>query len=78
MDQDRHGLTPRQAVSQLGNAIRRGDPADTIADARRALTAAKLEASIRAAVDAAPPLTDQQRRNLALLLHPGPATEPAP
>lgn len=68
---DQEGLTPKQAVSQLGNAIRRGESDEAITEARRTLVAAKLEARIREAVAAAPPLTDQQRRDLAALLYPG-------
>lgn len=59
------------ARGRLANASRQGgDPAKRDA-ARRALTAAKLERHIRAAVAAAPPLTTEQRDALARLLTVG-------
>ena len=48
------------------------DKPELIADARRALAVAKLEDYIRRTVDAAPPLTDDQRDRLASLLRGGP------
>jgi hypothetical protein len=54
------------------NALRRhrspDDPA--IADAARDLKATRLADHIRAVVDAAPPLTEEQRARLAALLAP--------
>lgn len=55
--------------ARVANAVLRGD--DEAADlARRDMRAARLELAIRAAVDAAPTLTDDQRRTLAGLLAP--------
>ncbi len=42
--------------------------AEALDDARRALRAARLEDYIRETVDAAPPLSSEQRDRLALLL----------
>lgn len=39
-----------------------------LAEARRELAAAKLENFVKKAVDAAPPLTDEQRERIAALL----------
>jgi hypothetical protein len=66
--------TPRQAArNQVGAAMRRhrdaGHP-EVIA-ARRELTELNLTEQIKAAVDAAPPLTAAQRERLALILNPG-------
>jgi hypothetical protein len=51
-------------------ALTRSRPADDpdLIDARRNLRAARLEDAIRAAVAAAPPLTDEQRTRLAAIL----------
>ncbi|MFD4206251.1 MULTISPECIES: hypothetical protein [Micromonospora] len=56
--------------ARLARAVQRGDDA-TAEDARRDLRAAKLEQAIRAAVDAAPPLTQEQRAHLGSLLVAG-------
>lgn len=48
----------------------RGDPAK-VSVARRDMAAAKLERHIQEVVDAAPPLTQQQREHLASLLTGG-------
>jgi hypothetical protein len=55
--------------AKLASIIRHrsGDQA-AIDDARRNLRAARLEDAIRAAVDAAPPLNDEQRTRLAAIL----------
>lgn len=60
--------------SDLANAIKRGDDEQTQADLRRDLRAARLQQSIREAVDAWPPLTVEQRAELAALLRPAPDT----
>ena len=54
-------------------ALSRHRSGDTQAldDARRNLRAARLEDAIREAVDAAPPLSDDQRAHLARLLKQG-------
>jgi hypothetical protein len=67
-------LTPaeRTARARYGALARHrgtGDP-DTVG-ARRDLRAARLEASIRAAVTEAPPLTYEQRTRLAAILRTG-------
>jgi hypothetical protein len=71
------GSKQRKATSveklrnRLGVAVKHGDP-DEIEAARAALAAAKIEKYIREVVDAAPPLTTEQRERLALLLGSGP------
>lgn len=61
----------QRARSELGKAVRRGDPPERIEDIRRELAEANLEQYIRRVVNAWPPLTPAQRERLALLLHPG-------
>lgn len=56
--------------SRVGVAHRKGDP-KAIAEATRDHAAAKLEDYIRRTVDAAPPLTSEQRDRLTLLLAGG-------
>ena len=46
------------------------DDPDSLEIARRDLAAANIENYIRRTVDAAPPLTDEQRDRLAVLLRP--------
>jgi hypothetical protein len=58
---------PQSLKRQLGGYVRRGN-AEAAEDTRRALKAAKLEQHIRAVVDAAPPLSPEQRDRLAVLL----------
>jgi hypothetical protein len=60
--------TPRQARSALGNAIKDNHPPEAVAAARAALKAANLEQGIRAAVSTWPPLTPEQKAELAVLL----------
>lgn len=55
--------------ARVARAVQRGD-AETAEEARRDLLAAKLARAIEAAVNAAPPLTDEQRARLAGLLMP--------
>ncbi len=59
----------RRLVAQIAAASRWGtiDPTD----AHRALKALQVEAYIRRVVDAAPPLTAEQRDRLAVLLSEG-------
>lgn len=61
--------SPRHYRAKKAIAVRYGNDR-AAADADRNLRTAKLERAIRAAVDAAPPLTDDQRRTLAGLLLP--------
>jgi hypothetical protein len=56
-----------KARSRLGVAVRLGRH-DEAVEARRDLAAAVLEDHIKRTVDAAPPLTTEQRSRLALLL----------
>jgi hypothetical protein len=59
------------AATRVARASRpgcRGSDPEDLAAARRALTEAKLERAIREAVAAAPPLTQEQRDKLALIL----------
>lgn len=60
----------RQKARVAGLTKVGADP-ERIAEAKRALKAAGLEARIRSDVGSWPPLTDSQRTQLALLLHPG-------
>lgn len=59
----------RVARARLGGMISRHPDADHT-DLRRNLQAAKLEDHIRKVVNGWPPLTDEQRDRLALLLRP--------
>ncbi len=60
-----------KARSAVATSIRYGHDPARIEAARRDLAEAKLERHIREIVDSAPPLTDEQRSRLALLLSPG-------
>ncbi len=64
--------TTQRTIGSLGYACREdvGTP-ETRAEARRDLSALKLELAIQKAVAAAPPLTDEQRARLASLLSGG-------
>ena len=57
------------------NALKRHRPADDpeLLEARQSLKAASLEEHIRRVVDEAPPLSDEKRDRLALLLRGGAA-----
>jgi hypothetical protein len=57
----------RARVAALSRSRTPDDP--DLADARRALRAARAEDYIRALVDAAPPLTEDQKRRLSVLLN---------
>lgn len=57
----------RVAVARAGGVARTEDPA-RIAETRSALATARIAAYIERVVAAAPPLTDDQRSRLALLL----------
>ena len=59
------------ARSRLANASHRGGDPAAVIEARRDLTAAKLERHVREVVATAPPLTDEQRNRLAALLTGG-------
>ena len=63
--------SPRTERARLAALTRRGADPERIDQARRDLNEANLAAHIRRIVDGAPPLTDEQRERLALLLHPG-------
>jgi hypothetical protein len=54
--------------SRLANAVRNNRPAEA-QEARRSMVAGRLEEYIAKTLAAAPPLTDEQRSRLALLLH---------
>lgn len=60
---------PRARVAALSRSRSADDP--DLLDARRDLHEARLAAYITATVDAAPPLTSDQRDRLALLLRGG-------
>ena len=57
-----------RARSELANSVRRGDPAIEIAAARQNLKFARLAGRVQEAIDAAPPLTPEQRAYIADLL----------
>lgn len=59
----------RQLRALKGVAVRLGQT-DEAARLDTEIRTAKLEDSIRSIVDAAPPLTDEQRARVALLLRP--------
>ena len=64
----------RARVAALTRSRTADDP--DLLGARRNLAAARLADYIRRTVDAAPPLTQQQRAALTLLLHSRPADKP--
>jgi hypothetical protein len=68
------GISPAVAKtrSRIAVATRRGVSSE-ILDAKREHAAARLEEYIKRTVDGAPPLTDEQRTRLALLLRGGAA-----
>jgi len=59
--------TARQAKARLAAHIKHGN-VDEVDDARRELHAAVLEAHVRRIVEAAPPLTAEQRAKIAAIL----------
>lgn len=59
-----------QTRSQIAHK-KRADPNADVTDLRRQLKAERLADYIRTTVDAAPPLTAEQRDRLALLLRSG-------
>ena len=62
-------LSPPEHQRQVVASLSRYHPGSPeLTDARRDLAAANLAAYIRRTVDAAPPLTNEQRDRLALLL----------
>lgn len=61
----------RHARSNLANSYRRAATQAERDRLRRELSAAKVERAIREAVEAAPPLTDEQRARLAAILTGG-------
>ncbi len=62
-------MSVTKARSRVANTAK-NHPTDVeaITEARRDLAVAKIEAYVKRVVDAAPPLTDEQRDRLALLL----------
>ena len=60
--------TDRARVAALSRSRAADDP--DLAEARRDLRVARTEDYIRKVVKAAPPLTDEQRRRLSVLLNP--------
>lgn len=64
------GSPTAKTRSRIGVAVRRGSPED-IADARREHAAAVLAEHIQRIVAEAPPLTREQRDQLALMLQNG-------
>jgi hypothetical protein len=65
-----HDPTVRALSSKIA-AIERHHPDTDTGDLRRDMRAAKLADHIRRVVDAAPPLTDDQRARIAALLRSG-------
>ncbi|MFI0861773.1 hypothetical protein ACH4RA_16140 [Streptomyces smyrnaeus] len=72
------GLAPEitQARAKIA-ATKRWHPDRDTGDLRRDLRAAALEQYIRRVVDTAPPLTEEQRSRLAVLLRPATGGEVA-
>ena len=64
-----HSARGRLAYSSRTDIVQH-DP-NAVSNARRELTAAKLERSVREALAAAPPLTTEQRETIARLLRMG-------
>lgn len=62
-----------QARARVALAVRNGLPPEQVEDLRRDLRAERLAEHIRKTVEAAPPLTPEQRDRLALLLRGGDA-----
>lgn len=60
--------SPRARIGALSRSRTADDP--DLVNARRDLKAARLAAYIKKVVDDAPPLTDEQRDRLAVLLRP--------
>lgn len=58
----------RRAVARAGHAAAYGDP-DKIEQTRRALAEERIAAYIEKVVAESPPLSDEQRDRLAVLLH---------
>lgn len=58
------------ARSRVARAVQRHDAEDEFAG-RQQLAAAKLERAVREAIAAAPPLTAEQKQNIAMLLLTG-------
>jgi hypothetical protein len=68
-------LTPAQQARNRLACKLRSDPGADVSDERRELAAARLEQHIIEARDGTPkypPLSEQTKRELAALLHPGP------
>jgi hypothetical protein len=63
----------RKAVSAISNTVRHHGPDDPrLPELRRNLRAAELEDHVRRIVDTFPPLTNEQRNQIAALLRPSP------
>lgn len=66
------GTTPAQLQRNLVATLTKYHPdSDQLVDARRDLAAVNLAAYIKRTVDAAPPLSQEQRDRLAVLLRGG-------
>ena len=63
-------IRARNKVARLYIGGRAPDP-EAVAEARRGLAVARLERAVREAVDAAPPLTSEQREHIIALLLTG-------
>lgn len=66
----------RARAAALTRSRDESDP--DLIDAKQSLRAARLEDVIRRSVDAAPPLTTEQRERLATLLRPSPTAGGGP
>jgi hypothetical protein len=64
-------LTERQARARLAAQSRWHPGSEAVEDARKARQAVDVEERVRRLVDAAPPLSPEQRNRLALLLLSG-------
>ncbi len=63
--------TPRHHRARVGALVSKGAPQEQVDAARADLATANISAYIRRVIDAAPPLTPEQRDRLAVLLRPG-------
>jgi hypothetical protein len=65
-----NGSTLAKTRSRIAVAYRRNQVPEVIEEARRDLAAEKIANYVTKVLDAAPPLTDEQRARLAELLRP--------
>jgi hypothetical protein len=62
--------TPRHHRARVASLVSKGAPPEQVEAARADLAAANISAYIRRVIEAAPPLTPEQRNRLAAILRP--------